>query len=481
MALPDPLDIIAQKESGNRNIRNYKYGPGFTASGFWQITNPTWARWAKAAGVDLSQYPTAESAPYAVQRAVAQHGYQREGFKPWLATKDLVGQEKNYALSGSTGAAYPSTKVQPNANGIPGGVRPEDLAWGGGYTPAPQGVVSTDGRASAPTTGGRARDIHELEAILKKEFPELRVTSGYRSPAYNRKVGGASDSQHTHGTAMDIGLKELPEQTRQAIIDRAVQLGATGLGYYPNSQSAHIDMRTGTPRAWGGNKSRTSLGETPPWFQAAADRVMRGTGSTGAAYASTPGVPQANANGIPGGFRPSDLSWGGGYTPAPPGVVSTAGVAPSPADAPAPSANPVSLNLASTATAPAPGSDAARALSDPSRYGVPPDMLEKLRAAAPPVAAQSTPPDVATPPATDSSFFAKLFGGAEQPPAPKPPGVVSPTATAPPPKYVSDATGYPLPEVTGPLDPRTVVNQAPVIGEPYDPNKRPQGLLGGFF
>jgi hypothetical protein len=449
----DPLAIIAQRESGNRNIRNYKYGPGFTASGYWQITNPTWQRWGKAAGIDLSRYPTAESAPYEVQRMAAAHGWRKEGFRPWLATKHLVGQEANYALDGSTGAAYPSQRVQPNANGIPGGVRPEDLPWGGGYTPAPQGIVSPGGTAPPPTTGQRARDIHELEAILKKEFPELRVTSGYRSPEYNRSVKGAKNSQHMHGTAMDIGLRELPEQTRKAIIDRAVQLGARGIGYYPGSQSAHLDMRSGAPAAWGPNKSRTSLGQTPDWFQAAANRVFQGTGSTGAAYASTPGVPQANANGIPGGVRPSDLPLGGGYQPAPLGVVSTAGTAPSPAaDTPAPSASPVSLNLAA---APAPNTDAARALSDPSRYGV---------------AAQSTPQNVATPPqgtevpptsvppspATDSSFFSKLFGGAEQPPVgPKPPGVVDPVVTAPPP--------------TAPVPPV------------MDPNKKPLGLFASLF
>src|SRR6188768_1437093 len=101
--MANPLDIIAQRESGGRNVPNYKYGPGFSASGYYQIINGTWQRWAKAAGIDISQYPTAMSAPPEVQRAVASQGFKMEGFRPWEATKHLVGQEKNYSLDEPVG------------------------------------------------------------------------------------------------------------------------------------------------------------------------------------------------------------------------------------------------------------------------------------------------------------------------------------------------------------------------------------------
>lgn len=119
----DPLDIIEQRESGGKNVPNYKYGPGFTASGHYQMINPTWRRWAKAAGVDISQYPTAMSAPKEVQRAVAAHGFQTEGFKPWEATKHLVGQEARYgsparptAQPAATAAAPGPTSPLPSVN-----------------------------------------------------------------------------------------------------------------------------------------------------------------------------------------------------------------------------------------------------------------------------------------------------------------------------------------------------------------------------
>src|SRR3954463_2844592 len=118
----DPLDIIEQAESRGRNVPNYKYGPGFTASGYYQMINPTWRRWAKDAGVDISQYPTAMSAPKEVQRAVAEHGFKTEGFRPWEATKHLVGQE----------ASYGGPKVAPR--------QPQDPAANSATTRRPDGA-----------------------------------------------------------------------------------------------------------------------------------------------------------------------------------------------------------------------------------------------------------------------------------------------------------------------------------------------------
>jgi len=110
----DPLDIIEQRESGGKNVPNYKYGPGFTASGHYQMINATWRRWAKDAGIDISQYPRAIDAPKEVQRAVAAHGFQKEGFKPWEATKHLVGQEAKYSRD-------PTAVVPPRRpDGAPG-------------------------------------------------------------------------------------------------------------------------------------------------------------------------------------------------------------------------------------------------------------------------------------------------------------------------------------------------------------------------
>ena len=67
----DYLSLISQYESGNQNIPNYKYGPGFTAQGYYQITNTNWRNVAPILGIDTSVYPNAMSAPQDVQAQVA--------------------------------------------------------------------------------------------------------------------------------------------------------------------------------------------------------------------------------------------------------------------------------------------------------------------------------------------------------------------------------------------------------------------------
>jgi hypothetical protein len=81
---PHPtLAVIERHESGGRNVMNYINDPWHTAGGFWQITNTTWRGTAPFAGVSLTQYPTAISAPCEVQRAVAGALFARLGVLPW--------------------------------------------------------------------------------------------------------------------------------------------------------------------------------------------------------------------------------------------------------------------------------------------------------------------------------------------------------------------------------------------------------------
>lgn len=69
-------------------------------------------------------------------------------------------------------------------------------------------------------------------------FP-WRVTSGYRSQAYNRKIGGAPDSWHAKGMACDIactdGLK------RYAIVQAAMMVGIYGIEVC--DKHIHLDNR----------------------------------------------------------------------------------------------------------------------------------------------------------------------------------------------------------------------------------------------
>lgn len=101
----------------------------------------------------------------------------------------------------------------------------------------------------------------------------LAITSGYRDPAHNASVGGARNSQHTHGNAFDIDVSGLSLQDRLALADAARAAGFQGFGFYDNS--LHFDV--GAPRAWGPSYSRDSI---PGW---AADWVGQNIGGAGRA------------------------------------------------------------------------------------------------------------------------------------------------------------------------------------------------------
>ncbi|MEU6151984.1 D-Ala-D-Ala carboxypeptidase family metallohydrolase [Actinosynnema sp. NPDC047251] len=76
----------------------------------------------------------------------------------------------------------------------------------------------------------------------------VRVTSGFRSVACNNAVGGASDSRHLYGDAVDLGsgphsLCKLAQQARNHGFN-----GILGPGYPGHGDHTHVDHRGG--RFW---------------------------------------------------------------------------------------------------------------------------------------------------------------------------------------------------------------------------------------
>jgi hypothetical protein len=93
---------------------------------------------------------------------------------------------------------------------------------------------------------------------LSGYYPDLNVTSAYRDPSHNARVGGAKGSQHIHGNAYDISTAGLSREQIGAMIDAAQMSGFNGIGVYDNS--LHFDV--GPERAWGPSYGRESL---PAW------------------------------------------------------------------------------------------------------------------------------------------------------------------------------------------------------------------------
>lgn len=77
----------------------------------------------------------------------------------------------------------------------------------------------------------------------------MNITSGYRTPAHNKRVGGVKNSQHVLGRASDIALARLRDGP---LLERlADEHGMKGIGRYPSRRFIHMDMREGSPARWG--------------------------------------------------------------------------------------------------------------------------------------------------------------------------------------------------------------------------------------
>ena len=71
----------------------------------------------------------------------------------------------------------------------------------------------------------------------------ISVTSGYRCPKHNAKVGGSSTSKHCQGKAADIKVKVNGDYlSAKKVCTYAQDFGFDGIGYI-NSTSTHVDAR----------------------------------------------------------------------------------------------------------------------------------------------------------------------------------------------------------------------------------------------
>lgn len=83
-----------------------------------------------------------------------------------------------------------------------------------------------------------------LQALRDYFGKPIVINSGYRSPAYNRKVGGAKNSQHLEGKAADIRIEGKKPVQVKAAIEKLISEGKMkngGIGQYPSF--VHYDVR----------------------------------------------------------------------------------------------------------------------------------------------------------------------------------------------------------------------------------------------
>lgn len=81
-----------------------------------------------------------------------------------------------------------------------------------------------------------------LEYLRGMKRRPLRIVSGYRTRATNEAVGGAENSRHIYGDAVDI-------PSGYCTVAEAEEAGAVGIGS-KDGWAIHIDVRPGRPARW---------------------------------------------------------------------------------------------------------------------------------------------------------------------------------------------------------------------------------------
>lgn len=84
----------------------------------------------------------------------------------------------------------------------------------------------------------------QLQALRTELGRSITITSGYRSPAHNLKVGGAKDSFHVRGMAADIQVSGFNPKQVYDTIEKLIKEGKMkegGLGLYKSW--VHYDFR----------------------------------------------------------------------------------------------------------------------------------------------------------------------------------------------------------------------------------------------
>lgn len=107
---------------------------------------------------------------------------------------------------------------------------------------ANEGINYTHPERGPVTEGLSDRTIDVLNSLAGSSGSGITVTSAHRDRATNKRIGGAKNSMHITGDAFDLSTKNLSDQEKRDLVERAVMSGAMEIGTYPD-QSLHIASR----------------------------------------------------------------------------------------------------------------------------------------------------------------------------------------------------------------------------------------------
>lgn len=82
--------------------------------------------------------------------------------------------------------------------------------------------------------------LRRLDILREAWGAPIYVSSMYRCPSHNYKVGGVPTSQHVEGTAADIYVDGDYETFYNFVVNMKL---FDGVGYYPTQEFVHVDVR----------------------------------------------------------------------------------------------------------------------------------------------------------------------------------------------------------------------------------------------
>jgi hypothetical protein len=154
------------------------------------------------------------------------------------------------SLAASGGRLAERLRPAPSADGSSGtfDVPAGDFTVQGGRCDSEW--LSWPSGASAYVKPEVCENASQLAQILGRR---LYISSGYRDPETNRRVGGARNSYHLRGEALDIGMAGTTWEQRLQFVRAAYAAGFRGIGlYFPSRDGGefiHVDI--GPQRHWG--------------------------------------------------------------------------------------------------------------------------------------------------------------------------------------------------------------------------------------
>ncbi|UVC14695.1 strawberry notch-like NTP hydrolase domain-containing protein [Mesorhizobium onobrychidis] len=160
--------------------------------------------------------------------------------------------------------AVPAAPPVADPSLIPVEDQPRGMA---AIVPEPESFTIESG--SADVKNVRPEVLDRFQQLQDAFGAQLPIKSGFRDPERNAKAGGAKQSQHMDGNALDIDVRGMPISERVRLIEAASAMGFTGIGVYNNA--IHVDL--GARRYWGPNYHAETL---PTWAADVVNRHMGG-------------------------------------------------------------------------------------------------------------------------------------------------------------------------------------------------------------